>query len=107
MYGLSLGEKCRIGGIAPELLVAIMVMRDAYRGWAQELNIYHVTDGNHMVGSLHYIGHALDATLPGVNASLKLRGLRKALGPDFDVVDEKTHLHVEYQPKTAINAKRG
>lgn len=59
-------------------------------------------DGKHMQNSKHYTGHAFDFrtkyinldTLKSIVAELKAR-----LGPDFDVIDEGTHLHVEWDPK--------
>lgn len=59
-------------------------------------------DGSHKVGSLHYVGRALDFRTYHV-ASRVLPDLRAniadALGFDFDVVLEKDHLHIEYDPK--------
>ena len=50
-------------------------------------------DGKHMTGSLHYKGLAADLRFP-------LRDEIKAtLGPNWDVVWEKDHIHVEFDPK--------
>lgn len=53
-------------------------------------------DGKHMPGSLHYQGLAADIRFP-------LRDeIKAALGPDWDVVWEKDHVHVEYDPKQPL-----
>ncbi len=62
--------------------------------------------GKHSVGSLHYVGHAADYGLrdipePAIRELLQ-RDIKTALGPDFDVVLEPTHIHVEFQPKTRM-----
>ena len=55
----------------------------------------------HSTGSLHYYGLALDFRTryfkPGVIMKLA-RALRIEIGNDYDVVIEKTHIHVEYDP---------
>jgi hypothetical protein len=63
-------------------------------------------DGKHMINSLHYKGLAIDlrtrdleggslgSIAKGIHAELK--GL---LGRDYDVVLEKDHIHLEYDPK--------
>ena len=71
-------------------------------------------DGSHMTGSLHYAGRACDIRLlthpyytteliPNAawvyNESLA-EELQKKLGGDFDVVLERTHIHIELDPKT-------
>lgn len=61
------------------------------------------TDGQHMKGSLHYVGRAADLRSNDLATSQKSRlveALRARLGRDFDVVPEPTHIHVEYDPKT-------
>ena len=60
------------------------------------------TDGQHMPGSLHYRGRALDLRTHDLTPSKReeLRdALARGLGPGWDVVLEATHLHVEYDPR--------
>lgn len=66
--------------------------------------ITSANDSKHMEGSLHYKNRAFDVRIwnvkneelvPGWVARLKL-----ALGPDYDVILEPTHIHVEYDPDT-------
>ena len=64
-----------------------------------------ITSGNdskHMDGSLHYKDKAWDLrtnNLTGDKVEAIAHMLRTDLGPDWDVVIEKTHLHVEYDRK--------
>lgn len=60
------------------------------------------TDGKHMKGSKHYSGDALDlrrSNIPTKLLDTYLTRLRGRLGEDYDVVLEKDHIHVEYDPK--------
>jgi len=63
-----------------------------------ELVVTAVSDGAHSPGSLHYVGYAFDCRLPEHPDSF-VKELRLRLGQEFDVVPEKDHVHVEYQPK--------
>jgi UDP-N-acetylenolpyruvoylglucosamine reductase len=59
-------------------------------------------DGQHGFGSLHYAGLAVDVRTHHVTANdiePLADTIREALGPQFDVVLEDTHIHVEFQPK--------
>ena len=60
-------------------------------------------EGRHGAHSHHYRGRALDFRtfhIPLESTKLKLTSeVQAALGDDFDVVLEETHLHVEYDPK--------
>jgi len=68
-----------------------------------EFCITSVIDGKHRPNSLHYSGLAFDLrtrhlkTEDGVkNVAAEIRG---ALGREYDVVVEKDHIHIEYDPK--------
>lgn len=73
----------------------------------QEAVITSTYDGNHSPGSLHYQNRAFDVRLPsriGRNNSTDLDKeayvkIKEALGKDFDVILEDTHIHIEYDPK--------
>jgi len=59
-------------------------------------------DGKHMRGSLHYKGLAVDIRSRNLTQQDKdhiQAQLQAILGPDYDVVVEKIHFHVEYDPK--------
>ncbi|HYC65649.1 MAG TPA: hypothetical protein VEC14_13025 [Reyranellaceae bacterium] len=70
------------------------------RYWAEIPTVTCTTDGKHMPGSKHYARPcgAIDLRLPKLLLAF-LEQARALLGPDFDLVLEPTHLHVEYDPK--------
>lgn len=58
-------------------------------------------DGEHMEGSLHYEGRAIDLRhrqMPDGAKRLICDELIATLGSDWDVVLEDTHIHIEYDP---------
>jgi hypothetical protein len=71
-----------------------------WQKWSEAV-ITSTYEGNHSVSSLHYQNRAFDIRLPGIAAisNVALELLKKELGPDFDVILEEDHLHVEYDPK--------
>lgn len=59
-------------------------------------------DGLHSDSSHHYAGRAIDLRsrdLDEATANRILRELRTDIGPDFDILLESNHYHVEYDPK--------
>ncbi|HET7135184.1 MAG TPA: hypothetical protein VFJ25_04635 [Casimicrobiaceae bacterium] len=91
----------RIRGLAPEILLAINVAHELYREQAQSLTITSGTDGQHMAGSLHHAGLAVDLRLPATPPERMIEQLKIRLGAEYDVVLEGDHIHVEYDPKHA------
>jgi len=63
-----------------------------------------IMDGTHKVGSLHYLGRAFDLRtrdiVPARREAFRA-ALRRALGPEYDVVLEDTHIHIEHDAKTS------
>jgi hypothetical protein len=58
-------------------------------------------EGNHSENSLHYTGEAIDLRiwyLTPRQRRIYVDDLKWVLGDDFDVVLEKNHIHVEYDP---------
>ena len=91
-----------ISGIRPELVIALMAAGKVYAKRGAELVITSAKDGKHGRGSLHYVGLAVDLRTKHLTNQQKVDitiDLRQALGAQFDVVSEKDHLHVEFQPK--------
>jgi hypothetical protein len=89
------------------LILGLNIAALLYREHGERLTVMHVTDGRHMRGSLHYVGNAADLRFPKRHPDQIATELRKRLGSDFDVVVEKTHIHIEYQPKIGINQRGG
>ena len=99
---MQLKKGVSVKGIRPELLLGLTIASDVYKKLGEDLVITAVTDGKHKRGSLHFLGLGADLRTRffsdnGKNAT-KL--LKEALGDEFDVVLEKDHIHLEYQPKT-------
>lgn len=92
----------KAAGLKPEILLAIQEAREILREFNVDLVITALLDGEHMVGSLHYKGLAFDMRTKHLlkpDRAVVAARLRVALGPEYDVVLHKTHIHVEYDPK--------
>ena len=94
----------RVLGLQAGTLLAMQVAAEVLRGRDIELVITSVIDGGHSRGSKHYSGNAFDFRIRHMAPSQpeQVRDeLSKALAGDYDVVLERDHIHVEYDPKTA------
>jgi len=94
----------KVAGIQPEIMCALMVAERVYfeRGRPEGVTVTAVTDGKHMTGSKHYIGQAVDLRTFYFSVDVQhsiVTDLKIRLTDEFDVVLEKDHLHLEYDPK--------
>lgn len=95
-----------VKGISNEMLLAVMVVNDVLRTHGNSCAITSVSEGVHSKGSLHYKGQAVDFRLAmkgtpveqKYNAGLVML-MRDRLTDDYDVVLEKDHIHIEFDPK--------
>lgn len=104
--GVEIKEGVSLRGLRPETFYAIERAKEVFA----ELG-YPVTtltagvDGSHSNGSLHYVGCAVDFRTRHIEID-KLPALRaelgRRLGAEYDVVLEKDHIHVEFQPKKQV-----
>jgi hypothetical protein len=95
---------CRVAGIQPEGLAAVIVAGSVYAAHGVDLVWTAALDSKHMPGSLHYVGLAIDIGLPPADVQSELQlELRGALGDDYDLVVEGDHWHIEFQPKRGMN----
>ena len=69
---------------------------DMFHKHGESIYITSLRDGNHIPGSLHYDGLAFDILPP---LTFDFSELAAALGSDWDVINEDTHIHCEYDPK--------
>lgn len=72
---------------------------------AMEMVVTSVTEGKHQLGSLHYKGLAFDLRISAWTPSMVdnvVIAIKKALGPDWDVVLETDHVHIEHDPKIPL-----
>lgn len=63
-----------------------------------ELIITSTYEGTHAANSLHYANLAMDIRR-GPQPAKTTKRLRFILGDDYDIVAEKDHIHIEYDPK--------
>lgn len=91
--------------VHPKMVKAWAVIAQLSAEWNIDTVVTSVADGNHMTGSFHY-KDPVQATdfrtwyLPTDRQKEEFcEQLKGRLGPDYDVVLESTHLHVEYDPK--------
>lgn len=99
---MQLKQGAQIRGMRPEMAIALVVIESAFAKQGEHLVITSGTDGTHMPGSCHYKGLAVDIRLPSnpENASVLVQRLKLWLPQsEFDVVLEKDHIHVEFDPK--------
>lgn len=64
----------------------------------KELVITSTYEGTHSPGSLHYADLAIDIRRT-TRQSIIINNLRQALGKNYDVILESTHVHIEYDPR--------
>ena len=88
-----------IEGLVPSLKVRLDEISEIYLNeFNTELVITSGKDGKHGDNSLHYQGKAVDLRIWNVLETLVNR-LKEHLGPQYDVVLEKDHIHIELDPK--------
>lgn len=103
----------KVDNLNSAMVVALIAANDVWKS----LGVMHgatITSGNegcpvdgiHHEDSLHYpcntpdwTGRALDFRTWEVNADEATRRLREALPNHYDIINEGTHIHVEYDPK--------
>lgn len=89
-------------GITPQIIIGASVADELYREMGFDMRITCGTDGKHMTGSAHYEGNAIDLGVIGLSTAQVItvvKELKARLGPEFDVVNESDHIHVEWDPK--------
>lgn len=92
-------------GLRPEALLGMMVAASVLPKYGQELIVTSVVDGIHKRSSAHASGRAFDCRIWSLaNPERAVRELKIALGDEFDVILERTHIHIEWDPKSAPNA---
>ena len=102
---IRLKEGVKLHGLTPQALFGMMVVDQVFRdhNLQQALWITSVAEGRHSSKSLHYHGRAFDVRLPTIEpferAEAMLADCCQYLGPDFDVVAESNHWHIEWDPK--------
>lgn len=100
-YGARLSP---LAAIAAMFIVVKEVMD--FHGLSYEMS--SALEGEHMPGSLHFVGLAYDWTVREditdlIGADIQQR-CKENLGDDFDVIWKQVHrrLHIEFQPKRSF-----
>jgi hypothetical protein len=88
-------------GLDARMYSAIHKARRVWTRHGKTLVVTSGLDGRHKKGSLHYAGLAVDLRsryfVPSTRKKVT-RELRRSLGDGFQVIGEKHHIHVEYDP---------
>lgn len=93
----------KVNGIQSEMILGTIVASKVYEKYGYDFIITEVTGGKHGRGSLHYVGLAMDIRTRHISSEAEIgiiaNEIRESLGKQYDVVVEKTHIHIEFQPK--------
>ncbi len=97
---ISMKAGVKLAGLQPQIVLGVIIANDVIRSLGYNCVITSGSEGRHQDGSLHYEGLALDlrtVNIPKPEWDGTVTAIKSALGPDFDVVLEATHIHLEYQ----------
>jgi len=87
--------------ISPEIQKALRKVDEISRRLSgHEITVTSIFDGTHSLNSLHYSGNAFDIRIwdyTKTSIPILLSNFRSSLGPNFDVILESNHIHIEYQ----------
>lgn len=64
----------------------------------KELVVTSTYEGTHSAGSLHYAHLAIDIQ-KNTRVKQTIAALKIKLGVKYDVIEETSHIHIEYDPK--------
>lgn len=99
---MTLKNGVKIDGINSELVLIMFIADGIFSKNNQSMTVTSVLDGQHMKGSKHYQGMAFDIRTydkkPDV-VNYLVQQLKKELDFICDIILEKDHIHVEYDPK--------
>ena len=101
---IRVDSRVDFNGMRPQASFALSVAMMIAKEQGILLVLRSMCDGKHSRKSLHYQGNAFDlwwAHIEDDNARRRkfYGALAVAIGSQYDVVDERTHVHVEWQPK--------
>jgi len=96
------GTDAKVKGMQTEVLLAMVITNELLlKMFKKDLTLTSVTD-SHTPPSLHPKGQAFDMRIWGISGveQVKFKSeLSQLLGDEYDVVIEKDHIHVEFDPK--------
>ena len=97
---MKLKKGVKISGVRPELLMGLMVANSiiAYE-FNTDMVVTSCTDGTHTPMSMHYVGQAVDIRISNLSDPVGVVDrLKFELDGLFDIVLERDHIHMEYDP---------
>jgi hypothetical protein len=83
------------GELTDETSEGLRLTEKFFGGYYLDVVITSKRDGSHGVGSFHPHGRAFDVRLADVDVAK----WQSFLGNNYQIIEEKTHFHVEYDPK--------
>lgn len=90
----------KLDGMDWRLWQAAVVCEAILAQYGSDLVITSAKDGKHSAKSLHYEGKAIDIRIWKIanRAQQVIAEMKAQLGPEYDVVLEDDHIHLEYDP---------
>ncbi len=88
-----------ISRLLPPIRKRLACVSLAYVDIGEHMIITSANEGTHGAGSLHYANLAIDFGYPVKMDDEFMSTFKRCFTPDYDIVPEKDHIHVEYDPK--------
>lgn len=87
-------------GMQPEALRGIDGCLDCFHDAQLPMTLTSCRDGSHSTHSHHYKGLAWDMRVWDIVGRIEwmCRKMRERIGPDYQVINEESHIHCEYDP---------
>ena len=95
----------KVAGVKPEIIVAMIVVDSVFQEHGAACVVTSCVEGKHGANSLHPKGYAIDvrsSVLSAIEQVSVRDDLKRRLGPDYDVILEIDHYHLEYDPKPEV-----
>ena len=101
---MRIKQRVDLRGLQPQMVLALIAADRVFACATHEMTVTSCTDGKHGPRSLHPSGNAVDirtvrAGIDKGEATFLAHKIRAVLNDQFDVVVEKDHLHIEFDPK--------
>ncbi len=94
---MKIKKGVRVGGLQPEMLLAIAIIEPISLSFSQELVITSAIDGIHSKTSRHPLGYAIDIrTRDMTDSERAAKAMQESLGDEYFVLHESTHIHVQF-----------
>ncbi len=102
---MQIKKGVKIEGVRDPIFLAMLASDKLWLSYnvKEGVVLTSVMDGTHKKGSKHYTGDAIDIRIWNLPENISYlqasSDLRTLLGRDYDVVLEKDHIHIEWDPK--------